>query len=1066
MNGDSNQEVVIFSRALELPEDQRAAYLAEACGGDEALRWRVEALLRAYVEAAGFMEEGPVTHEAIESIEPASGVPRGKSEFVIGESVGDRIDRYKLLQRIGEGGCGVVFLAEQEAPVHRQVALKVIKPGMDTKSVIARFEAERQALALMEHPNIAQVLDAGSTDSGRPYFVMELVRGIKITEYCDQNSLSTEDRLCLFIQVCQAVQHAHQKGIIHRDIKPSNILVSATGEGKPLPKIIDFGIAKATTGQQLTDKTLFTSFGMLIGTPAYMSPEQAALTTVEVDTRTDIYSLGVLLYELLTGKTPFDTHELLKAGFDEVRRVIRDQDPVRPSSRLTTMLTADLTSVSQIRQAQLPRLIREVRGDLDWIVMKALEKDPARRYATANDLALDVKRYLSDEPISARPPSKLYRFQKILLRNKLLFIGIGAIAALLIASLIVVSASLAGERQARQNSDSEKRKAQQVTRFLQEMLEGVGPSVALGRDTKMLREILDRTAKRVGNELTNQPAVEAELRSVIGRLYVEIGSYDQAVEMQRKALAIYRTLYGPESKEAVAALHNLGIAFMRGNKWTEAESTLREAVHIQRRLFGNENDDVAASLSDLAKLYTQLGRDTEAEPLAHESLVIRQKLFGKESLETSDSLRTLSIVLGDEAKWAEAESMAREVLAIRRKHLDPHDPSVATTLTDLAWVAGGNPAKLEEAESLEAEALAMRLTVLGEDHPDIGKALSLVGDRMRQRGQLNEAYTVLRAALSTQRDLLNRGSPIPYGTMHSLGETLEAQGKLEEAEAIYREVLAFWRKRGESDIPYARAELESLARVLMAQKKFADAERLLDQDLPPALPQQPSSVNLLFRRADLEARGSRWRKAAADALLAIELQPSNTSQYAMVATLLIKADDRPGYERFCKKIVADYGNTTNFFVADQVAKSCLLRPWSEVDLKISGRLADLAVTQGAGDKGAMPFFQVCKALSEYRQGHFSEAAEWAQKSINSTRVDARRPAYAVLAMADWNLGKKDAAREIFAKGESLVPRTLPARDAEGSADAWVHWLAARTLLDEAAALIESTPAAKADPGVR
>src|SRR6266404_1794400 len=370
------------------------------------------------------------------------------------EKPGSRIGRYKLLQKIGEGGCGVVYMAEQEEPVRRRIALKVIKLGMDTKSVIARFEAERQALALMDHPNIAHVFDAGATEHGRPYFVMELVRGIKITDYCDRHSLAMPARLHLFVQVCDAVQHAHQKGIIHRDIKPSNILVTTSAEGKALPKIIDFGIAKATTGHQLTDKTLFTAFEMLIGTPAYMSPEQADIATVDVDTRTDIYSLGVLLYELLTGSTPLDTRELLKAGLDEVRRVIRDQEPVRPSTRLSTMIAADLTTVAQRRKCEPPGLIRAISGDLDWIAMTAMEKDRTRRYGTANGLALDVQRFLSNEAVLARPPSAVYKFRKLVLRNKLLFIGVSVIAVLLFASLIAVSESLAKELQARRQADA------------------------------------------------------------------------------------------------------------------------------------------------------------------------------------------------------------------------------------------------------------------------------------------------------------------------------------------------------------------------------------------------------------------------------------------------------------------------------------------------------------------------------------------------------------------------------------------------------------------------------------
>jgi len=442
MNESPNRDVVIFAEAVDLPADERAAYLERACGGDAKLRQQVEALLQTHDHVGDFLEESPQKA----SIEARVG---GSTN----EKPGDRIGRYKLLQQIGEGGWGVVFMAEQEEPVRRKVALKVVKPGMDTKSVIARFEAERQALALMDHPNIAHVLDAGATENGRPYFVMELVRGTKITDYCDQSRLPTVDRLELFIQVCNAVQHAHQKGIIHRDIKPSNILVMTSAEGKPLPKVIDFGIAKATTGLQLTDKTLFTAFEMLVGTPAYMSPEQAALTSVDVDTRTDIYSLGVLLYELLTSTTPFDTRELLKAGLDEVRRVIQSEEPVRPSTRLSTMMAANLAGVSQQRQADPPRLIRDVRGDIDWMVMKAMEKDRARRYPTANALAMDVQRYLAGDVVLARPPSSLYKFRKLFRRNKLLISGLVVFFLLLVVLLGFMSVLLIREKNLRQQSD-------------------------------------------------------------------------------------------------------------------------------------------------------------------------------------------------------------------------------------------------------------------------------------------------------------------------------------------------------------------------------------------------------------------------------------------------------------------------------------------------------------------------------------------------------------------------------------------------------------------------------------
>jgi eukaryotic-like serine/threonine-protein kinase len=450
MNDPADSEVAVFGAALQLPAWKRAAYLDATCAGDDDLRQRVEAFLAAHMEAGAFLE-GPA--RGVERALADKGAPNQDESPRLtsapAEKAGDRVGRYKLLQLIGEGGCGVVYMAEQEEPVHRRVALKVIKLGMDTKRVVARFEAERQALALMDHPNIAKVLDAGATDTGRLFFVMELIRGVKITDYCDQNQLLTRERLDLFVRVCQAIQHAHQKGVIHRDIKPSNVLVTVN-DGVPVPKVIDFGIAKATQGR-LTDRTLFTAFEQFIGTPAYMSPEQAVMTSLDIDTRSDIYSLGVLLYELLTGTTPFDGQELLQAGLDEMRRTIREEEPVRPSTRLSTMQDADLTAAASRRNTEAPRLIHTLRGDLDWIVMKALEKDRARRYETANGLARDVERYLVDEPILARPPSKLYGFSKLVRRNKLACIAAVVVTSSLILGLgAVTMAALRVQRDNRQ----------------------------------------------------------------------------------------------------------------------------------------------------------------------------------------------------------------------------------------------------------------------------------------------------------------------------------------------------------------------------------------------------------------------------------------------------------------------------------------------------------------------------------------------------------------------------------------------------------------------------------------
>ena len=428
-------EESIFAAVMELPRpEERARYLQEACGGDVELRQRVEALLRFAEHTEDFLERPPLSAGAPSSAASSPG-PEVRADKGVSEQPGDRIGPYKLLECIGEGGCGVVYMAEQAEPIRRRVALKVIKLGMDTRDVIARFEAERQALALMDHPNIAKVLDAGATGTGRPYFVMELVRGIQITDYCDQSHLSTRARLDLFVKVCQAIQHAHQKGIIHRDIKPSNILVTLH-DGEPVPKVIDFGIAKATGQQRLTDKTVFTAFRQFLGTPAYMSPEQAEMTGLDIDTRSDIYSLGVLLYELLIGRTPFDVKELLAAGLDEMRRTIREQEPLRPSTRLSTLLDEERTIAASRRQIDPIELIHLLRGDLDWIAMKCLEKDRTRRYPTANGLAVDIQRHLNNEPVAARPPSRRYLLQKLVLRNKGTVAALSAVAAALIAGLV------------------------------------------------------------------------------------------------------------------------------------------------------------------------------------------------------------------------------------------------------------------------------------------------------------------------------------------------------------------------------------------------------------------------------------------------------------------------------------------------------------------------------------------------------------------------------------------------------------------------------------------------------
>ncbi|MCW1922839.1 tetratricopeptide repeat protein [Luteolibacter arcticus] len=1005
MTGDTGRHIELFTGAVQLPPEERAEFLDRACAGDEELRCKIEVLLNSHDRAGIFLEE-PATWELDET----------RLRVAAGEKPGDRVGNCRLLQQIGEGGCGVVFLAEQEEPVRRRVALKVIKPGMDTRSVIARFEAERQALALMDHPHIAHVFDAGATASGRPYFVMELVEGLKITDYCQRHSLPLDARLKLFTHICDAIEHAHQKGILHRDIKPSNILVMTGQDGKPVPKVIDFGIAKATGGEPLTDKTLVTSWGMLIGTPAYMSPEQATMASAELDTRTDIYSLGVLLYELLTGATPFDTHELLKAGLDEVRRVIREVEPVRPSTRLSTMAAADLANVAKHHAAEVPKLIREMRGDLDWIVMKALEKDRTRRYATTNALAMDIARYLAGDAVLARPPSTAYRFGKLVRRNRLWFAAGSMVAAVLVIGFVAVALALKREQGARQEADKarqqaevDKTQSQQATRFLKAMLEGVGPSVARGRDTRMLEEILAKTESRFPVELAGQPAVRADLQTLLGRVYRDLDQLPKSEAMLREALELRVGLFGEESEAVTDTLIELGYTLSYSSKGTEAETIVRRSLVTRRKLLGEEHGKVAESYYVMGSIFWARQDIPEAEAMLQKSLAMLRRLHGDKSALLGDSLMGLGCVRYGQKNYREAEDFFRQAL-----------DHWGDTLAD--------------------------------EHPSKILCLENLANMVSIQGKRAEAVPLLRQVVETNRKVHGPDHALVAKSLHSLIRVLLPMGKFDEAEVAGREALAVAGKAWGTTREESLMILRDLINALLHQRKFEDAERLFADLLPAGQELTPEYSGLLYERCDTHAMCRRWREAADDAVLLLKQSPESHEHYLTLAPLLVQLGDLAEYQRLCASICGKFGETKDVFVADRMAKACLILPLPALDLKAVAAMAERAVNDGSKEVAA-PYFQFCKGLAEFRLGHYEEALTWTRRAADGPFREAKAGAFTVLAMAEFKLGRLEEARAALAECDKLIAEQLPDSEQQIGRE-WRDWLIIQALRSEAKRLME------------
>jgi serine/threonine protein kinase/tetratricopeptide (TPR) repeat protein len=695
---------------------------------------------------------------------------------------GDRIGPYRVRQRLGEGGMGVVWLAEQDEPIRRRVAIKIIKWGMDTRQVVARFASERQVLARLDHPNIARVFDAGSTEHGRPSFVMEYVPGIAITEYCDKHRLTVIQRLELFLQVCEGVQHAHRNAIIHRDLKPQNVLVSVL-EGRPVPKIIDFGVAKATD-RSLEEGTVFTEHGQLIGTPEYMSPEQAEMSSLDVDTRTDLYSLGVLLYELLTGLLPFDSRQLRQAGIDEIRRRIREDEPPLPSTRLGRD-QPQTESIARAHATSVGRLVSELRGDLDWITMKALEKDRTRRYGTATELADDLRRHLRNEPVLASPPSTLYRVRKFVRRHA---VGV-AFAAVVFAlvTTLAVTMTVQADRLARERdrTAAEAEKARQVSEFLVQLFSVSDPGESRG-NTVTAREILDAGADRVRLDLADQPAVQATMLRTMGRVYTALSLFGAARPLLEEAVALGERDPAVDQLELAAALYEL----VKLNLWLgQAEEALplaEQSLAIRERQLGPDHLDVAASLTAVGATHQHLDRlDASAE--AHErALAIREAALGPDAEEVAVSVHNLAIVRYFQGDLERAAQLYQRSADIELRHVGRLNHGYATSLHTLAIVRQ-DQGRLEEALELERESLEIREEVLGPDHHHTALSLATLGNVLTLMGRPEEGEPHLRRAWRIATATVGATSEDGLWVRDLLADCLRAQGRDDEAAALFTE---------------------------------------------------------------------------------------------------------------------------------------------------------------------------------------------------------------------------------------------------------------------------------------
>lgn len=1083
-----SDERAIFERARRIHGDKRLCYLAEACA-DDRQRARAEALLRAHERDGDFLDSPAVSFSPPEHERP-----------------GDEIGPFRLVEQIGEGGFGIVFLAERREPIRRVVALKILKPGMDTREIVTRFEAERQALAMMEHPHIARVFNAGATPAGRPYFVMELVKGAPITRYCDEKRVGFRERLALFAEVCRAVQHAHQKGIIHRDLKPNNVLV-ASQDGRPTPKIIDFGVAKAV-GARLTDQTLVTMLGGVIGTLEYMSPEQAELGANDIDTRADIYSLGVLLYELLTGATPLSRERLRNTTITEAMRLIREEEPLRPSSRLSDSKIVS-AAMAERRNAPPERLARQVCGELDWIVMKALDKDRNRRYQTANALARDVERYLNDEPVEACPPTAAYRLSKFLRRRRGAAAAVCAVLAVLAGGIAATCAGFlsarASQRQAEENFEIAKHA---VDDYLNQITDD--PDLKRS-DFVALRKRLLESAVPLYQRLIEQKPGDAAQEASRGRAYGrlgelrrQMGEMAQASDDFEQMRLIFSKLAAkapatPEYGAGIAeSQSSLGMVMEKTGRPEEAEAAYRAALADWKKLAADfptvrkYRENQAAMQCRLGTFLCGLGKQDEAAAVYRDALAIYEGLSADQAApddREAENQRHRGELLAGLGDREEAERAFRTALLIQEKLATdfPTAPeyreNLAATRSTLGLLLTA-VRRRGEAEAAYRAALAV-WERLADDFPsapeyrrNLATTRNKLGLLLTGMGKRDEAEAAYRAALPIYEQLATDFPAIPEyryiraHTLNNLGCLLDKQGKQVEAEAAFLAALAIYEKIA-ADYPSAPAYGEhlaatrlSLGRLLTRLGKLDEAEQPLQaslavwEQLAAGAPAAPEYRNRLAHTrlllGQIHARKGQWQRAAASFAAAIELDPKNERAADHLGFVLAERGDLSEYHEFRNAMLSRWEKAANPVLAAAAAKACLLLPDGTTDAE---PLASLVQTALSLDEKHHLYSWVLflKGLHDYRCGRFVEA----RTACRNSRARAPSDFAALLAgnqiveaMSLYRQGAIGEARQSLAAADRLLDEQGP-RPADGDlGEFWHDWLCCRILRREARKLAD------------